>query len=118
MKDFADLLRAIAALLWPVVALIVLFAFRTQVRDVLGRLKRGKVLGQEIELAESLDRLSLSASVVAAETPLLTGETAQAANEPTPAEVEVEERVLQLAAQSPKAALLLLAAEMERELRR
>ena len=50
MKDIAELLKAIAALLWPVLSFVALIAFRGELKGLLARLRRGKVLGQEIEL--------------------------------------------------------------------
>jgi len=118
MKDLAELLRAIAALLWPVLAFTAVFAFRAEFRSLLGRLRKGKLLGQEIELAASLDRLEAAASAAASEVAALPPA-------PEPSEPSAKDtsdgsdigRILSLSGQSPKAALLLLASEMEREVR-
>jgi hypothetical protein len=117
MEDWAGLLKAIAALLWPIFAFTALFVFKPELRAVLARLKKGKLLGQEIELEDSLNRLDRSASAAVAEA------SAGAAPQlpPPPGEVarleEVTDRVLSEATQSPKAALLLLASEIERGVR-
>jgi hypothetical protein len=67
MKEWAELIHAVAALLWPILLFVVVLAFGGQIRTVLGRLRRGKVLGQEIELeaiqVDSQQRL-LASSVV------------------------------------------------------
>jgi hypothetical protein len=131
MEEIAKLLQAIAALLWPIFAFAVLATFRPQIKDLLGRLRRGKLLGQEIELGDSLSELERSAvaaqSEVAALPPAATadsgslaeeGKRANVASERMKNETEVIDRVLNLTAQSPKAALLVLAAEVEREVRR
>ena len=47
MKDFADLLRAIASLLWPILTFVFVIAFRGEITALAKRLKRGKFLGQE-----------------------------------------------------------------------
>ena len=52
MKAWAELVQAVAALLWPVSLFVILLIFRRPIQDLLSRLRRGKVLGQEIELAE------------------------------------------------------------------
>ncbi len=57
MSDWANLLRAIAALLWPIFAFVALFLFRREIRKFLNRIKRGKLFGQEVELEEELKRL-------------------------------------------------------------
>jgi hypothetical protein len=45
----ADLIRAIAALLWPVFAFVALFFFRAELRALLNRIRKGKLMGQELE---------------------------------------------------------------------
>jgi hypothetical protein len=118
MQELATLLQAIAALLWPVFAFATLFIFRKQLADLLSRLKKGKLLGQEIELNESLDKLQKAAQVAQSEVaalpqpaplPKTDAETLQ--------EQTIEQRIIGEAATSPKAALISLAAELERLVR-
>jgi hypothetical protein len=57
MKDIAALIQAISSLLWPILVLLVVLIFRSQIEEVLGqfkRMKKGKFFGQEIELSEKL----------------------------------------------------------------
>ena len=116
MSEFATLLQAIAALLWPTFAFTALFIFRSQISDLVKRLKRGKLLGQEIELNDSLDALNKSARSVEQEVAALpapvTSQTT-AVGEASPQEDTVR-LVLSEAAKSPKAALILLASELEK----
>jgi hypothetical protein len=49
IKAWAELLRSKAFLRWPILALVVASRFEQQIRDILGRLGRGKVLGQDVE---------------------------------------------------------------------
>lgn len=116
MKDAAELISAVASLLWPLFAFTSLFVFKKQIGDLVGRIKRGKLLGQEIELSESLNKLEESAVAVANEVAAL----------PAPASVEVLaespdddqiKQILQEAVRSPRAALILLASDIEREAR-
>lgn len=114
MKEYAELIRAIAALLWPVFAFVTLFTLKKQIIGFLERLKKGKVFGQEIELSESLQKLDESAAAVEKEVaaiPIIvpSKERAEANN-------EVKD-ILREAARSPKAALILLASDLEREAR-
>lgn len=116
MAEAAELIKAVAALMWPLVAIYALYKFGGEIKTLAARLKRGKLLGQEIELGESLDRLDRSASAVATEVAAVPA----AAEDGPSAEVgkpDVVHQVLATAANSPKAALLLLASEIERELR-
>lgn len=116
MNEYALLLQAIATLLWPIFAFTVLFVFRTQIADILHRLKSGKLLGQEIELNESLKRLDESAISIEQEVSEL---PVQAANEQPSKEEQLQEErivsnIVSEAARSPKAALILLASELEK----
>lgn len=116
MSEFAALLQAIAALLWPVFAFTALFVFRRQIADLAKRLKRGKLLGQEIELNESLEALNKSAKSVEQEVAaLLAPVTSQTTTvEQAPLEEDTVRLILSEAAKSPKAALILLASELEK----
>ena len=62
MSEISELLKALASLLWPIFAFVVLFLFRSQLGDAIGRFKKGKLLGQEVELNDSLANLQRSAS--------------------------------------------------------
>jgi len=118
MKEWADLLRAVATLLWPILGFVALFSFRSQIRDLLIRLRKGKLFGQEIELGDSLARLGAAAVKTASEVAALPLTIpALTTGEPEDDPSELERRVLEEAGRSPKAALLLLASEMEREVR-
>lgn len=117
MDAWAELLKAIASLLWPILAFAALFLFRPEIRSILQRIRKGKVLGQELELQESLNRLESSKNAALAE-----AEAQPSAQLPVPAPEtdtadDVIREVLREAGESPKAGLLLLSAEIERQLR-
>jgi hypothetical protein len=120
MTAWAELLKAIAALLWPGVAFAVLALYHREIRRLLTRIRKGKFLGQEVELTESLDELRRAATAAEIEVPALPPAPEATPTEAPPADAvgSVPDRVLQLAASSPKAALLLLASELERALTR
>ena len=65
-KDVADLISATASLLWPILAFMVITWFRPELRALLARIRKGKFLGQEIELDQMLDKTN--EAVVEAET--------------------------------------------------
>ena len=115
MQDFATLLQAIAAILWPVFAFTTLFFFRSQIVDITKRLKKGKLLGQEIELGESLDKLSKAVESVQSEVAVLSGPPSpDKTAEDQAIEQDIVRQIVREAAQSPKAALIILASEIER----
>ena len=122
MKDYAPLIQAIASLIWPLlVAGIVLF-YRKEIKGLLGRIKRGKFLGQEIELESSLNRLQESANAVAAEMPsrstVLTDDAVSYTTESIPlTSVNTVDRVLEAAKDFPYVALMMLSDLIDKELR-
>jgi hypothetical protein len=116
MKETAELISAVASLLWPLFAFTSLFLFKKQISDLVGRIKRVKLLGQEIELSESLNKLEESAMAVAKEVAALPVPASE--NVPTESTDDGQIKlILQEAARSPKAALILLASYIERETR-
>jgi hypothetical protein len=79
MQDAADLLHAIAALAWPLLVLTLFIVYKPEVRRLLARLRRGKVLGQDFEFA--LDRLEATLD----DAELLSGDEVAALPPPQPA---------------------------------
>ena len=55
--ELAPLIDAIAKLLWPILVFIIILLFKDQISNILSRLRKGKVLGQEIELEEKAEDL-------------------------------------------------------------
>jgi hypothetical protein len=115
MTDLATLLEAIAALvaavLWPGVALAAILLFRRELSAILGRVRRASIMGQEVEL----DELNRSADAAEQEVAALPASSRDEQN--TLAEEDAVRRILNEAARAPKAALLLLASEIEKEVR-
>jgi hypothetical protein len=112
----AEILSAIADLLWPLLGFAALLTFRRQLRDLVPRIKKGKLFGQEIELQDSLIKLDRSAQ---------NGATEMARLPAAPEREKIESgggddpvaRVMHEATRSPKLGLMLLATELERETR-
>ena len=127
MTNLAPFISAIAALLWPALGFTVLALYHEELRDLLQRIKRGKFLGQEIELKDSLAELNASAqeAIAAAEAlPAPLDSSPQSGTDvqellPAVAPEEASPRVIILeeVARSPKAALVLLASDIDRAVR-
>jgi hypothetical protein len=145
MKNTIDLLRAISTLLWPAFAFWLFFTYKEEIRSLLRRIRKGKLLGQEIELEDSLRQLQEEATKAASEVKEIPkfsppeqfgiplgdasydrfwsttenkdekGDRALSVRDSYPDPIDT---ILEESARSPKAALLLLAAEMEKELKR
>lgn len=137
-KDVADLISATASLLWPIITFTVITWFRPELRVLMARIRKGKFLGQEIELNEMLDNTDeavVEAEETAAEnisvatgTAAATGAaegTSSAAAQAAPADDRTEidavqneiEEVLREAARSPRIGLMLLSSKMDRAAR-
>lgn len=115
MEAAANLIKAIAALLWPLLGFVVLFLFKQQIRELLRRLKKGKLFGQEVELEASLKQLDASAVAVSSEVSQLP--IAVSKPQLMNAEMDTAQEILKLSAASPKAALSILSATIEKETR-
>lgn len=123
-KELADLISAVASLMWPVVILAIVNWFRPEIRAVLSRIRKGKFLGQEIELDEL--QAKTVAAEVKAELPITSGEIsaplghvklkASGTVGPDVAQDAIEEVLLE-AGRSPRLGLMLLSAKIERAAR-
>lgn len=109
-----NLIAAVAKILWPILGFTILIVFRKEISEVFRRIKKGKVLGQEIELSDSLEELRLSAKI--------TKEVAESLPTPDPApaiarleKTEKDEisQILDEATRSPRIALITLSGYIE-----
>jgi len=120
-KDLADLISAFASLMWPMVTVVIVNWFRPEIRVILSRIRKGKFLGQEIELDE------LQVKTVAAEARVeLRAESelradAEVRHPGEPADIvapdmaqDAIEEVLREASRSPRLGLMLLSAKVDR----
>lgn len=111
MKEWSEMISAVADLLWPIIILVIAIMFRDTIRDLAHRLKRGKLLGQELELEKSITQLNIQATASYNTVPLAMSELEK------PSYHDTTEDILKIAAASPTAGLMKLSADIERELR-
>lgn len=120
----ADLITAFASLTWPLAILAIVSWFKPEIRTILSRIRKGKFLGQEIELDEL--QAKTDAAEVKAELPTISGELSASVGEIKPeasgtvslsAIDDTIEEVLREAARSPKLGLMLLSTKIERAIR-
>lgn len=114
IKEIAEIIKAIASLLWPLLGFFALIAFKKEISQTILRLKKGKIFGQEVELNEDLIRLQKKASEASDEVASLPINT----EEDTLIRQDGDDSITNIikeAARSPKAALILLASEVEKE---
>lgn len=126
MKEISELLKAVSSLLWPIFAFVTLFLFKNEIREAIGRLKKGKLLGQEVELSESLRSLNESATELTEEVSHIPNPIATIENDEKDScsstcnennESDKLQQILTESVKSPTAALIMLSAEVEREAR-
>ena len=116
MSEYSELLKAIASLLWPILGFVALFLFRNEISNAIGRIRKGKFLGQEVELSDDLERLQRTATEASEEVASLP----QASIEPEKQDKDTDDpikAIIKEAGRSPKTALILLASEVEKEAR-
>ncbi len=123
MSELSELIKALASILWPILGFVSVFLFRSEISHAIGRIKKGTFFGQEVELADELEKLQKTAAEASEEVALLP---------PTKIKQGVEEKelvakdkneddtirgIIKEAGRSPKTALILLASEVEKEAR-
>lgn len=122
MKETAELIKAIATLLWPILVFVALIIFRAQIAEAISRIKKGKFLGQEVELSEDLEKLQKSATEASEEVASIPTFPIDSTNDEEDTksnaiEEDIIKNIIHEASRSPKAALILLASEVEKEAR-
>jgi uncharacterized protein YutE (UPF0331/DUF86 family) len=133
IKLITELVGALANLLWPVVVLIIALQFRPEIRAFINRLKKGKLLGQEVELESNVEHLR--ETVQKAEQEALQSSPEPYSLKSAPENNELEranaasldslegaydkaiDKIVDLSATEPLAALLKLSQTVEKELK-
>jgi hypothetical protein len=128
-KELADLISAFASLTWPLVALAIVSWFKPEIRAILSRIKKGKLLGMEFgldELRAKTEAAEATSSTIVSATGSASGigsATAEGARVEGAGSISAEavlneiEEVLREAARSPRLGLMLLSAKIERAAR-
>jgi hypothetical protein len=116
MQYLAPILKAIASLFWVAFAFTALLLFRREIAQAIGRIKKGKFLGQEVELSDDLQKLDTVATAAKREVQALP---------PDESRIIIPDRrddlnagitkILQQAVIAPKVALIMLQSELERQ---
>jgi hypothetical protein len=109
-----SILQALVPFAWVCFAFTVLFMFKTQIKQILNRLEEGEFFGQRIKLGKDLDRLEASSSSLNQEAQVSLPKESQVDNAGQERFDSATRSILQEAANSPKVALMMLSAELER----
>jgi hypothetical protein len=125
-KELSDLISALASLMWAFVPIVILISFTREIRVILSRIRKGKFLGQEIELDElqaKTEAAEATSSRIVSTTGSASGTGSATAEgvyvEGASAEIvqDAVEEVLREASRSPRLGLMLLSARIERAAR-
>jgi hypothetical protein len=118
MGHVAPILQAIASLLWPIFAFTALFLLKSEITQALGRLRKGKIFGQEFELGDELGKLENFAAAATKEVQELPPEESQMVTADREEKFDaIMKSILQQATKVPKIALMTLGAEVEKQVR-
>jgi len=121
VQDAGELLQGIASLLWPLTVVAAFVIFRKELGSLIDRIRRAKGAGLEIELDRKLDDLLEDVAELEVVSPTRTEGSEDVPAEEAKVASETEEvvrMILQTAATSPKAGLMLLSSELETAMRR
>ncbi|MBP2550157.1 hypothetical protein J2858_003093 [Neorhizobium galegae] len=107
MQSLSNLLTALASLAWPAVAFYAFYVLQDDIKKLIGRLRKGKLLGQEIELAEEIAQLESTVETVVETVP-------NAAQQETNSKSSsYRERIFAEAKHSPLGAFLRASSDLE-----
>ncbi len=70
-KLIIELTVAVSHYLWPIVTLIIVLIFRTPIKELLGRIRKGKLFGQELELDSAVSEFRITVQQAEKEIPQL-----------------------------------------------
>lgn len=106
MNGVAELIKASASLLWPILVFYIIHQFKSDISNLFSRMKKGKLFGQEIELTEEIAQLHETIKNTVIVSPLYNEQN----------ELLIKS-IIGEASVSPEAALMSLTVEIEREAR-
>lgn len=115
-KLINELIVALASLLWPIVTLVIVLVFRSDLAALLKRVRKGKIFGQEMELDPNVAEFQKAVSEAQEEIPESDVEEAQYQKESDEIDESIKE-VFRAANASPELGIIKLSTILEREIR-
>jgi len=104
-----DFIIALSHLLWPILALVIILLFKKELSHLLHRIKKGKILGQEIELENEINEFNAITSQ-ASESIVPDKQLGKESND------NPINSILINAETDPKIGIILLSAQIEKEM--
>lgn len=108
MKELNDFIGAIASLAWPILAIYAFHYLRDDIRGFINRLRKGKMFGQEVELADQI--ADLDVTVEAAKQSI-----AESNSEKQNIEVLTKSEIVRPIEYNPQKAFLIISSKLEAE---
>ncbi|MBB6482725.1 hypothetical protein [Spirochaeta isovalerica] len=103
IDNIVKIIEAISTVLWPIITLIIILLFKSDISTFLNRIKRGTLFGNEIELADEIDDLREVVSKSKNEIP----------EDRNPVD-DYSQKIIEFSTQNPRTGLLELAIEIEK----
>jgi hypothetical protein len=124
MNGISEVVKALSSLCWPLVTVWAIKHFSEDIKDILRRIKKAKILGSDLELRDKIEKLDQKVEE-AASTVVVSLNSSNLENSQPQARAAVDvntskneiKNIIEDATKYPKAALLLLSSEIEREAR-
>jgi len=117
----ADIMSAVASVLWPIVVALAFILFRSQIVSLIKRMRKGSLLGAEAEFDQEelqiLNREVVRASEEVAEAPGLDADHLPV-QEPETESDRIRSRALDESARSPRLGLMFISSQIDRLVRK
>lgn len=111
-----NLIIAISKLLWPVISIIIILIFRKEISNLFFRIRKGKLLGQELELDPRVDLFQKTVKKSEQELPEITDDPKDINKEEEKMDSDINE-ILKASEINPEFGILRLSALIEKEIR-
>lgn len=115
-KNIIELIIAISRLLWPIVTLIVILLFRSDIKALLTRIRKGKLFGQELELDPNVSEFQRTVKEAEQEVPAISTDKEDYDKKTEKLDSDIDE-VLKASEINPEIGILRLSTLLEKDIR-
>lgn len=111
--------KLISAVLWPIVVLTLVFTFKGELSSLVRRIKKGKLLGGEIELAEEINQLADATEKAQVEfgSAPVPAKDLETSEQGTKSNSDVDE-IISISSKNPELGIIQLARKIEHEMKK
>jgi hypothetical protein len=115
-KNINELIVAVSRLLWPIVTIIVVFLFRSDITALLTRVRKGKLFGQELELDPNVSDFQRTVKEAEQEVPEISSDKEDYDKKTEKLDSDIHE-VLKASEINPEIGILRLSTLLEKDIR-